>query len=55
MRRVVFIATTVLLIFAATLVLQLLAEPQDVDISSCQTQWRDGRIVAVVCPGGIPG
>lgn len=55
MRRAVLLGLVVMLMLFGWIAFELVTEPRDIDVSNCETRWRDGRIISVTCPGGPPG
>lgn len=55
MNRLAIIVVTALLVATSVLLFHLVTEPKKIDVGDCDTRWRDGRIVSVTCPGGVPG
>ena len=55
MRRMVIVSLILVIMFSGSIAFALITEPRDIDVSDCNTRWRNGRIVSVTCPGSIPG
>lgn len=55
MKRLAIIVVTITLAATSVLLFQLGTEPKDIDVSNCQTSWKDGHITSVICLGERAG